>query len=122
MRAILMGAAAAILLAGAATADDSALASRFGNTTIATTADGTTVKLYYKADHTFTGKTGSQATNGTWKIDGTTVCLTYANPAMLPAGAANPVCVPVAAHAVGDTWTVGVGMQKRTISLVKGIQ
>ncbi len=122
MRAILMGAAAAALLSSAALADDSVLASRFGNTTIATMANGQTLKLYYNADHTFTSKIGDQTSNGTWKLDGGTVCLTYANPAALPAGTANPTCVPVAAHNVGDSWSVGAGDQKRTISLVKGIQ
>jgi hypothetical protein len=115
-----MGAAAVILLAGAAMADDSLLASRFGNTTIATSADGTVVKLYYSADHTFTGKFGNQNASGTWALNGNTVCLTYTTP--LPQGMTNPVCVPITAHAVGDTWSVGEGAQKRTMSLVKGIQ
>ncbi len=122
MRAIMLGAAAAVLLSGAAMADDSVMASRFGNTTIATYANGAIVKLYYSTDHTFTTKSGSQTTNGTWKVDGATICLIYANPAALPAGTANRECLPIAAHVVGDTWTVGTGDQKRTVSLVKGIQ
>jgi hypothetical protein len=122
MRAILIGAAAAALFASAAMADDSVLASRFGNTTIATEASGQTVKLYYNADHTFTTKSGAQTASGTWKLDGGTVCLTYSSATALPLGMTNPTCVPVTAHAVGDTWTVGDGAQKRTITLVKGIQ
>jgi hypothetical protein len=122
MRAILMGTAAAMMLAGAAMADDSVLASRIGNTTISTGADGTVVKIYYNADHTFGGKLGAQTAGGTWVLNGNTVCLTYTSPTPLPMGLTNPVCVPVTAHAVGDTWSVGTGDQKRTISLVKGIQ
>jgi hypothetical protein len=98
------------------------IASRFGNTTIATTASGQTVKSYYNADHTFTTKSGAQAFDGTWKVDGDTVCLTYSSATALPHGMTNPTCVPIAAHAVGDTWTVGEGLQKRTITLVQGIQ
>jgi hypothetical protein len=121
MRAILAG-SAAVLFASAAMADDSVIASRFGNTTIATGASGQTAKLYYNADHTFTMKTGAQSASGTWKLDGSTVCLTYSSSMPLPPGMTNPTCVPITAHAVGDTWTVGEGAQKRTITLVQGIQ
>lgn len=118
MRAVLMGLSAAALFAGAAAADDSVLASRFGNTTITKDATGNEVRLYYKADHTFTVKAPAGTTNGTWKVDGGTVCLTYANPAALPAGTANPTCVPVSAHKVGDTWSAG----PYSVSLVAGEQ
>lgn len=118
MRAILMAAAAATLLASAAMADDSVMASRFGNTTITKDAAGHETHLYYKADGTFTVKTGGQSTSGTWKVDGGTICLTYANPVALPAGTKNPTCVPVSAHTVGDTWTAG----PYAVSLVSGIQ
>ncbi len=119
MRAILTCAASACLLATAALADDSVLASRFGNTTVATDASGAQSKLYYNADHTFTAKAGTMSVKGTWKVDGDKVCLSY-DPA--PPGMASPNCLPVAAHNVGDTWTVGDGAQKRTVTLVKGIQ
>lgn len=122
MQAILMGAAAAVLFAGKAMADDSVIASRFGNTTIATTASGQTARLYYNADHTFTMKAGTQTISGTWKLDGDTVCLAYDAGTLLPQGMTNPSCVPMTAHAIGDTWTVGDGVQKRTITLVQGIQ
>lgn len=122
MRAILMGAAVAVVSAGVAMADESVIASRFGNTTIATTASGQTVKLYYNADHTFTTKSGTQIVGGTWKLDGSNVCLTYSSGTPLPPGMTNPACVPITAHAVGDTWTVGEGTQKRTVTLVQGIQ
>ena len=118
MRAVLMGLSVAMVLAGTAAADDSVLASRFGNTTITKDGAGNEVRLYYKADHTFTVKAAAGTTNGTWKVDGGTVCLTYANPAALPAGTANPTCVPVAAHKVGDNWSAG----PYSVSLVAGEQ
>jgi hypothetical protein len=122
MRAVLMGVMTAALLSGAAMADHSVIASRFGNTTIATMAGGQTIKLYYNADHTFTTKSGDQTASGSWKLDGSNVCLTYSNMTAPPPGMTNPTCAPITAHAVGDTWTVGEGAQKRTITLVQGIQ
>jgi hypothetical protein len=118
MRAVLIGLGAALMLAGPALADDSVLASRFGNTTITKDASGNETRLYYSADHTVKVKAGGKETNGTWKIDGGTICLTYANPAALPAGTPNPTCVPVSEHKVGETWSAG----PYTVTLVAGIQ
>jgi hypothetical protein len=118
MRVVLMSTAIAILMSTAAYADDSVLASRFGNTTITKNAAGNETRLYYAADHTFKAKSGGQMTDGTWKIDGGTICLTYANPAALPAGTPNPTCVPVSAHKVGDSWSAG----PYSVSLVAGVQ
>jgi hypothetical protein len=113
---------AAVLFATAAMADDSVMASRFGNTTVSTDSAGVKSKLYYNADHTFTAKVGDQAVSGTWKVDGGTICLTYSGGAMLPPTMPNPTCLPVVAHKVGDTWTTGDGAMKRTVTLVQGIQ
>jgi hypothetical protein len=121
MRAIMMS-AAAIMFATAASADDSVMASRFGNTTLSTDASGVKSKLYYSADHTFTAKVGDQSVSGTWKVDGGTICLTYSAGASLPPTMPNPTCLPVVAHKVGDTWTTGEGAMKRTVTLVQGIQ
>ena len=115
MRIIVYAAAALALSSGFAFADD-VMASRYGNTTITTDASGTQTRLYYAADGSFTGKQGTASFNGTWKLDGSgNICLTFAQP--VP-GAANPTCVPVAAHKVGATWKAG----DRTVSLVQGIQ
>jgi len=114
MRAFLLGVAALAFSSSIAFADD-VMATRYGNTTVTTDASGATSKLYYAADGTFTGKQGDTSFNGTWKIDGGTICLTFAQP--VP-GAANPTCLPVAAHKVGDSWKAG----DRTVSLVQGIQ
>jgi hypothetical protein len=114
MRAALL-ATALTFAATAALADDSVLASRFGNTTITKDANGTENHIYYAADHTYTGKQGTMSFKGTWKIDGGTICLTSNPP--IP-NTPNPTCAPVSAHAVGDTWSAG----PYTVSLVAGIQ
>ena len=118
MRVIFMSVAIATAMTSAACADDSVLASRFGNTTITRDAAGNETHLYYAADHTFTVKAAGQTSNGTWKIDDGTICLTYANPVVLPPGTPNPTCVPVSAHKVGDSWSAG----PYSVSLVAGIQ
>jgi hypothetical protein len=114
MRKILLAAAMLAVSSSFAFADD-IMASRYGNTTITTDKSGLQSKIYYAADGTFTGKQADQSFNGTWKIDGATICLTFAQPIQ---GATNPTCVPVAAHKVGDSWAAG----DRTVSLVQGIQ
>jgi hypothetical protein len=115
MRALILGAAIVIATASTALAGDEVLASRFGNTTISKAADGTENHIYYAADHTLTGKQGTTAFKGTWKIDGGTICLTF-DPAV--PNTPNPTCVPVSDHKVGDTWSAG----PYTVSLVAGIQ
>ena len=97
-------------------ADDSTIAARFGNTVIAKGGVGE-VHLYFNADHTFTGKVIAMdyPLKGAWKIDGDNLCLSYDPP---PPGITNPVCQPIAAHNIGDTWQAG----DRTVTLVQGIQ
>lgn len=120
MRKIILGSLAALMFATAiAVAGDEVMASRFGNTTVSTDAKGVETKVYYNADHTFTFKSGAQSGKGTWKVDGANICLTYETP--IP-GIPNPLCLPVSAHKVGDTWTTGEGDQKRTVKIVAGIQ
>lgn len=113
-RTALLCVAFAVMSAVPALADD-IMASRYGNTTVTTDANGVESRLYYNADGAFTGKQAGATFNGTWKLDGGNICLTFAQP--VP-GAANPTCLPVAAHKVGDTWKTG----DRTVSLVQGIQ
>jgi hypothetical protein len=114
MRTILLAAGFAALSASLAYADD-IMASRYGNTTIATDAKGVQTKIYYAAGGTLTGKQGTMDFKGTWKIDGGKVCLHFATP--VP-GYAEPFCPPVAAHKVGDKWKAG----GRDVTLVKGVQ
>jgi hypothetical protein len=92
------------------------MASRYGNTTITTDQSGVQTKIYYAADGTFTGKQANLSFNGTWKLDGAGgICLTFAQ--QVP-GTPNPLCAPVTAHKVGDSWSAA----GRNITLVQGIQ
>jgi hypothetical protein len=123
MRAMLFGAAVAIVCAMPAFADEDVMASRYGNTTDSTDAQGVHTKLYYSADHTFKADVAGAQVHGTWKVDGGTICLTFVNPpANMPSTLPNPTCLPVTAHKVGDSWTTGDGAMKRSVSIKPGIQ
>ncbi|HEY4113587.1 MAG TPA: hypothetical protein VGM17_05940 [Rhizomicrobium sp.] len=117
MKTILIVAALASAPALASAEDVDVMASRFGNTTIAHTESGHEVHMYYKPDHTFTGKVVDVGFDlkGTWAVNGTDLCLTY-DPA--PPTVTNPQCQPIAPHKVGDSWTAG----GRTITIVAGVQ
>lgn len=115
MRKIFAAAVALSLLAGAAMAGDEVMASRYGNTVITTDASGMSSSINYQPDHTFTGMQGEQALAGTWQIKGSTICLTFQTP---PPGYPNPICTPVEAHDVGDSWTSG----PFTVQIVAGRQ
>jgi hypothetical protein len=97
--------------------DDSIMATRFGNTEHVENSIGH-ASIYFNADHTFTGKASAVLINlslkGTWKIDGTNLCLTYDSP---PPGEDNPSCAPATAHVIGDTWD----SKGRKVTLLKGI-
>jgi hypothetical protein len=114
IRTLLLAATIAAASVSLAHAED-VMASRYGNTTIATDAKGVQTKIYYKADGTLTGKQGDMAFTGTWKVAKGQVCLTTQPE---PANMANPFCRPAAPRKMGETWKVG----DRTVSLVKGIQ
>ncbi|MFA7263560.1 MAG: hypothetical protein WC068_11120 [Caulobacter sp.] len=116
MRMLLGAVAALALSATAALAGDDVMASRIGNTTITTDASGQSSKIYYEGDHSFTGVQGEQQLAGTWAVKGSQVCLTFTSDA--PPGYPNPICTPVSARNVGDSWTSG----PFTVQLVAGRQ
>jgi opacity protein-like surface antigen len=120
MRAFVLAASLAALCATAAFAGDEVMAGYYGNTTVATGGMADT-RTNYNADHTFLTKVPafSMEFKGKWKVDGTNLCRTYETP---PPGVTNPLCTPIEAHKVGDTWTVTANGQTRTVTLVKGIQ
>jgi hypothetical protein len=110
-------AAALVALSATHAFADDVMASRYGNTTMATDAKGVQTKIYYKSDGTLAGKQGDMSFAGTWKVDAASkLCLTFSG--MAPKGMTNPFCVTVAAHKVGDTWK----NDDRTVTLMKGIQ
>ena len=126
MRAFVWGVVALLVSSGAAQAyGDDVMAGYYGNTVISKGANGES-RTHYKKDGTLdavvSGALGSLSLNGTWKLDEKgQLCRTYSNvPAMLPIP--NPLCTPVTAHKPGDTWTVQIGTQSRTVTMVAGIQ
>lgn len=120
IRKIVLAAAAAAFIALPAVAADDVMAGFYGNTAIATggMADTHTV---YSPDHSFVMRVPAfgMEFKGTWTVNGSTLCRTYETP---PPGVSNPLCTPIEAHKVGDTWTASANNETRTVTLVKGIQ
>jgi hypothetical protein len=123
MRRTLIAASALLLCAAPAFAGDDVMAGSYGNTVVST---GGPVESHshYRADHTFdmtaTAMGQTFTSKGTWAIDGTgQLCRTFETP---PPGVPNPLCLPVASHKVGDTWSVTVGGQMRSATLKAGIE
>lgn len=96
------------------------MAATYGNTLIVK-GGGPESHTHYNADHTFDGIAPeyNYPYKGTWEImaDGR-LCRTF-NPSVPTVS--NPDCdaAPLAAHAVGDSWTDAKGS---TVTLVTGIQ
>jgi hypothetical protein len=121
MRAFLLALPLAVLTAAAAfAADDSIMAPFFGNTVIATGGVADT-HSNYNADHTFVMNVPAfhMSFKGTWKIDGATMCRTFDAP---PPGTPNPLCMPVEARKVGESWNVTFDGKTRGVTLAPGIQ
>jgi len=104
----------------AVSAEDDVMAGFYGNTAVGTGGRVDTHTAYFP-DHTFDTKVPALGLEfkGTWKLTGATLCRLYETP---PPDVPNPFCTPIEAHKVGDTWTVTLNGQSRTITLVKGIQ
>jgi hypothetical protein len=120
MKTTMLAAAAAILLTASAFAGDDVMATRFGNTTKVTYANGMVVKVWYNADHSFTGEANGNAIAGTWKIEGDKICVTTTTGAVANMPATQ--CNPVVARKVGETWTLGEGEQQIKVELLAGKQ
>lgn len=119
MRMLALSAAGLLALSLPALASDDVMAGFYGNTVVATGGMAES-HTYYSADHTFETKVAGFDLKGTWAIDDKgQLCRTY--PRALP-GVPNPLCTPIAPHKVGDSWTVTVGSDSRTVTLKPGIQ
>jgi hypothetical protein len=123
MLKIWITAGAFALAAAPALAGDDVMANTYGNT-IVSTGGIAEVHSHYKPDHSFdmTATAGlfSKAFKGTWALDGKgNLCRTFVGDA--PPGTANPLCVAIAAHKLGDTWTVTANGETRTATLKPGI-
>jgi hypothetical protein len=113
---------AAVLLSCTAFAADDIMANYYGNTVIGKSALGES-HTHYKADHTFdavlSSEQGSMDAQGTWALnDKGEICRTYSTP--VP-GMPNPICIPWAAHQVGDKWKTTFNGNVSEGSLVAGI-
>jgi hypothetical protein len=120
MKRFVLAAVSVLALATSAFAGDDVMASRYGNTTRVTYANGTVVKIWYAADHTFSGDAGGNAIAGTWTLDGGKICVTTTTGAVpnMPA----TQCNPVTERKVGDSWTLGEGEQQIKVELLAGKQ
>lgn len=122
MKKILLGAAALVLSAGMAHAED-LFAIAYGNTVTQTAPDGTKRITYVNADKTWEQKMpDGTVLKGTyaWK-DASNVCFTLTDPAPKdPAQATN--CNKIEGnHKLGDTWTEkGEDGQDYTMSITAG--
>jgi hypothetical protein len=122
MKRIILAAVAAVAFTTSAFAGDEVMATRFGNTTKVTYPNGQVVKVWYNADHTWSGDANGTAINGTWKLEGDKICVTTANPPADMANMPNPQCNPVVARKVGESWTIGEGAQQIKVELLAGKQ
>ena len=105
---------------------------RFGNTMLATRPSGTTMKLWYNKDHTFTGELlaagapMTMQTSGKWRVDGDKICVTPDNPPGSESAPKRPeTCAPLKGDKVGDTWKTTVKdidgkSVTQTVKIVKG--
>lgn len=94
-------AAVLILATTPAFAADDPMASRYGNTTIALDPDGTTTRVYYRADHSLIAKRAGWQSDGTWQVEDGKLCLSYK--IARPGGGDNE-CIASEAHALGEVW------------------
>lgn len=102
---------------------------RFGNTMLGTRSDGTVMKLFYNADHTFSGEitpAGSSTSfeaKGTWKLEGDQLCVMSD---LGPGGGTPPQsCATLRGDHVGDKWETtikGAGgkSEVQKVEIVKG--
>jgi opacity protein-like surface antigen len=124
MREFLLAASIAALCATPAFAADDVMANTFGNTVVST-GGMSEVHTHYRSDHSFdmVGSRMGMSRNfkGTWALDGKgNLCRTFVGAA--PPNTTNPLCTPVAAHKLGDTWTMDANGETRTVTLKPGIQ
>lgn len=116
--------AALVLCAAPAFAGDDVMTGFYGNT-IVSTGGAAEIHTHYRADHSF-DMVGSmmgmsQTFKGSWATDDKgNVCRSFVGDA--PPNAPNPLCTPIAAHKIGDSWTVTANGQTRTLTLKAGVQ
>ncbi len=125
MRKFLIAASLLAFTAAPALAADDAMANFYGNTAVVTGGMAET-HTHYRADHTFDVTAHAMGMDykftGTWKFDEKgQLCRTYADPTP-PGLPSNPFCSPFEAHKIGDTWTMTMNGNTRTVTLKAGIE
>jgi hypothetical protein len=112
MRILWSGLLALALSGVAVPALAASMTPRFGNTMLGTRPDGTVLKLYYNADHTFSGEifpAGSPVTfeaKGTWRLEGKMLCVVPEGGPHGQKGAES--CALLRGDHVGDKWQTTV--------------
>ncbi|MEI9995513.1 MAG: hypothetical protein WDM91_13030 [Rhizomicrobium sp.] len=124
MRKTLMAASLIALCAAPALAADDIMAGYYGNTVIST-GGMAEVHTHYRADHSFDlvgSMMGmSRSYKGTWALDGKgDICRTFVGD--VPSGTPNPLCTPVTAHKVGDSWTTTANGATRNLVMKAGVE
>ncbi len=119
-----IAAGAFVLATTPALADDDIMANTYGNTVVSI-GGMAEVHTHYRADHTFdmtaTAVMFNKTYQGSWALDGKgNLCRTFVGET--PPGTANPLCTPIAAHKIGETWTASANGSTRTVTLKPGIQ
>lgn len=106
--------AATILhFAASALASEDPMLTRYGNTTIALDPDGSTTRLFYRADHSFIAKRADWQSDGHWAIENGKLCLSYK---ITRPSVGDKECVSSEPHELGDVWIHGI----HHVTLVKG--
>jgi hypothetical protein len=123
MRTLIASAAFALCVTPAFAGED-IMAGSYGNT-IVSTGGMTEIHTHYRADHSFDmvgSMMGMSRTyQGNWALDGKgNICRTFTG--KLPPNVTNPLCTPIAAHKVGDSWTITTDGNTRQVTLVSGIK
>lgn len=124
MKALSIAVSVLALAALPALAADDVMASFYGNTVVST-GGMAEVHTHYRADHSFDMNAAamgmSKSFKGTWALDGKgNLCRTFVGET--PPNTTNPLCTPIAAHKLGDTWTIEANGSTRTVTLKAGIQ
>jgi len=122
MKLVLFAVPLLVFAVSPAFADD-VMSGYYGNTVVST-GGALEAHTHYRADHSFDVSASmlgmSRSFKGTWALDGKgNVCRTFVGDQ--PPGMTSPNCAPVAAHKVGESWTVTKDGKTRNFTLAAGV-
>ena len=91
---------------------------RYGNTLVVKTADGQEARMFYNADHTWSGTMmNGVMQKGIWEMMEGKLCTTQTEPAP---PTPKPRCRTFEKHNVGDTWEIETPNGKMRATIVVG--